>query len=309
MRIAVIGAGAIGGFVGGLLARGGHEVRLLARGPHLDALRRGGLQVRSKQLGDFAPTVSATDDPAELGANDLVVLSVKMYDFAPAAEAAKQALAPDGQALTLQNGLDAPDELAGVVGRERVLVGTIAGEFTILEPGIVGHLTPQHVATISPLDGGVTPRLDTLAETMKISGLNVSIVEDGMRALWQKACGLIPFATITAAAECNLGEFMGQPASRDLWEALLAEIIAVGNACGYDLHQPVAGWRAFAQRGIETSPAFTSSLARDLQAGRRTELEWLTGKIVRLSVEKSVPAPVHRALYGVLKIKEAQRSS
>jgi 2-dehydropantoate 2-reductase len=309
MRVAVIGAGAIGGFIGGLLARDGHDVRLLARGPHLQALQANGLQVRSKQLGDFAAPAAAVGDAGELGPSDLVIVAVKMYDFEDAARAAGQALAEHGLALTLQNGLDAPDELARVAGRERVLVGTIAGEFTILEPGVVGHLTPVHSVSVSPYDAESGLRAHEIAGAMKHAGLHVSVVDDGLRALWQKACGLIPFATITAAADCAVGDFMGLPASRDLWEALLAEITAVAAACGYDLHEAVAGWRAFAQRAIETSPAFTSSLARDLQAGRRTELEWLTGKIVRLSVQKSVPAPVHRALYGILKIKEAQRSS
>ncbi len=304
MRVAIVGAGAISGLVGGLLGRAGHELHLLARGANLDALKGNGLRVRSAQFGNFEVAAQATAEPAELGPNDLVVVAVKMYDFAAAAQSARQALASDGLAVTFQNGLDAPAELADVVGPDHVVTGTIAGEVTLQEPGIVAHLSPHHAITLSSYASPPTPRLDQVAAAMKEAGLNVAVVDDGMRALWQKACGLIPFATITAASGAALGEFMAEPASRDLWEALLGEITAVADSTGYDVRQAIAGWRNFALRGVETTPGFTSSLARDLQAGRRTELEWLTGKIVRLAAQKGVPAPAHRALYAILKLKE-----
>ncbi|MFI5267196.1 MAG: ketopantoate reductase family protein, partial [Chloroflexota bacterium] len=279
MRIAIIGAGGVGGFLGGLLARAGHEVGFLARGQHLKAIQQRGLELRSKQFGDFTVKPRATSEAAELGQNELVLVAVKMYDFAVAAQAAKAALAPDGRAVTIQNGLDAPSELAKIVSPHQVLAGTASIEAAILEPGVVGHLVPTHSVTVSELDGAPTSRLDQLAADLKAAGINASVVPDGMAALWQKACGLIPFATITAAADCTLGEFTSEPASREVAESLLDEAVAVAEACGYDMRKASAGWRGFFDRGAQTMPGFTSSLNRDFRAGKRTELDWLTGAI------------------------------
>jgi 2-dehydropantoate 2-reductase len=308
MRVAIVGAGAIGGFFGALLGRAGHDVALLARGQHLEAIRQHGLQLRSKQFGDFTVPVRGAADASELGSNDLVIVAVKMYDFAAAAQGAKAALAAEGVALTIQNGLDAPQELAKVVGRDRVLAGTISIEATLLEPGVAGHLAPHHTTTIAELEGGPTPRVEALVAAMQAAGITVSTAEDGMAALWQKASGLIPFATLTAAADCSLGEFMTDPTSKALWDDLLNEILAVSAACGYDMQRAVGGWRAFSERGVQATPDFTSSMARDLAAGRRTELEWLTGKIVRLAVEHGLPAPAHRALYAILRLRAGRES-
>jgi 2-dehydropantoate 2-reductase len=304
MRIAVIGAGGLGGFLGAVLARAGHDVGLLARGAHLEAIQAHGLELRSKQFGDFTVTPRAADDPAALGLHDLVIVAVKMYDFAAAAQAAAAVLAPDGCAMTIQNGLEAPGELAKVVGANRVVTGTVSIEAAILEPGVAGHLVSTHSITLSEHAGEPTPRLEQLAAELKAAGLRVSVVADGMAALWQKACGLIPFATITAAAECTLGEFSAEPASRDLAHALLDEAVAVAAAQGYDMAAASAGWRSFLEKGAQTMPDFTSSLNRDFRAGKPTELEWLTGAIVRLAAADGVPAPAHAALYAVLKLRK-----
>jgi 2-dehydropantoate 2-reductase len=307
MRIAIIGAGGVGGFLGGLLARAGHEVAFLARGQHLEAIRQRGLELRSRQFGDFTVKPKATSEPSELGENDLVLVAVKMYDFAVAAEAAKAAISPDGRALTIQNGLDAPRELAKLIPPSQVLAGTASIEAAILRPGVIGHLVPMHSVTVSELEGPPTPRLEQLAAELKAAGVHASVVPDGMAALWQKACGLIPFATLTAAAGCTLGELASEPASRDVAEALMDEAVAVADACGYDMRKASAGWRGFLQRGAETTPDFTSSLNRDFRAGKPTELEWLTGTMVRLACEKSVPVPTHQALYGILKLRAATK--
>jgi len=309
MRIAVIGAGGVGGFLGALLARGGHEVTFLARGEHLVAINARGLELRSKQFGDFTVRAPATDKPSELGQNALVLIAVKMYDFEEAARIAGQALAPDGLALTIQNGLDAPFELANVVGEERVLAGTASIEATILDPGVIGHLVPLHSVSVAELHGVPTARLERLVGELAAAGINAAVAQDARQALWDKACGLIPFATITAAANCTLGDFMGQPAARRVIDDLLDEAQAVSAATGVDTSRAVAGWRAFLEKGITQAPAFTSSMNRDLQAGRRIEVEWLTGKIVRLAEEHGVAAPVHRTLYGAIKMLEARRAA
>jgi 2-dehydropantoate 2-reductase len=307
MKIAIVGAGAVGGFLGALLARAGHDVTLLARGPHLAAIRATGLQVRSSQLGDFTVAVRATDQPTELGRNDLVVVGVKLYDFAAAAQATAVALAPDGVAVTIQNGLDAPFDLAAVVGQQQVLIGTAAIEATLQEPGVVGHLFPTHAVTLSELHGPPTGRVERLADELKAAGINVTVVPDGYQALWDKAARLIPFATLTTAAACGLGALMASPESVGLSARVFDEVTAVALATGHDVSAVVQRIQAQAQTAAERAPRFTSSMNRDMLAGKPIELEWLTGKLIRLADEYSVPVPAHTLLYAVIKARLAER--
>jgi 2-dehydropantoate 2-reductase len=307
MKIAIVGAGAVGGFLGGLLARAGHDVSVLARGSHLVAIRASGLQVRSSQVGHITVPVLATDQPGELGSNELVIVGVKMYDFAAAAQTTEEVLAPDGVAVTIQNGLDAPYELAKVIGRERVVTGTASIEATLLEPGVIGHLLPVHALSLSEIEGPPTPRLERLADALKVAGVNVTVAPDGMRALWDKAVGLIPFATATTAGNCGIGALAGSPEAFRMFSQLLAEVTAVALATGHDLSAIMQRTQAQVQPLAQQAPRFTSSMNRDLNVGKRVELEWLTGKLVRLANEHGVPVPAHTLLYAVIKARLAER--
>jgi 2-dehydropantoate 2-reductase len=303
MKVAVIGAGGVGGFLGGLLGRAGHEVRFFARGAHLAAIRKSGLMLKSVEVGDFSVAATATDRPEELGQNDLVVVAVKLYDLAGVADVAAAALAPDGVVLPLQNGLDAPELLAGSVGRARTLVGTIAGEMAIAAPGIVAHTTPTHQLALAELAGPPTPRLDALAAAFREAGGNVRLGENGRQILWEKAAILIPFATLTSAADCTLGEIWGTPALKAVWDRLATEAVAVAAADGHDVAGAAARMVAMFETMVKRAPGFTASMNRDFRAGRRTELEWLTGALVRIGREKAAPAWAHEALYGVLQLR------
>jgi 2-dehydropantoate 2-reductase len=169
MRVAVIGTGGVGGFLGSLLLRAGHDVRFLARGQQLAAINEHGLLLQSKQFGEISSKPVATDDPRQLGPADLVVVAVKMYDFDAAARAAGTALAPTGVAITVQNGLDAPNELARVIGGQHVLTGTASIEAITVGPGRIAHLIPIHAMTLSELTTGPTPRLEKLASEMRVA--------------------------------------------------------------------------------------------------------------------------------------------
>jgi 2-dehydropantoate 2-reductase len=252
--------------------------------------------------------VRATDQAAELGSNELVVVGVKMYDFAEAAQAAAAALAPDGVAVTIQNGLDAPYELAAVVGDARVLIGTAAIEASLLEPGVVGHLFPTHAVTLSELHGQPTPRVERIAAELKIAGINVAVVPDGSQALWNKAARLIPFATVTTAVGCGVGALFASPESSDLSRQLYAEVTAVAQATGYDVSPIVEQLLARAEAGAKRAPHLTSSMNHDMQAGKPLELEWITGRLIRLANEHAVPIPAHTVLYAVIKARLAQRA-
>jgi 2-dehydropantoate 2-reductase len=301
MRVAVIGAGGIGGLYGGLLARAGHEVSFLARGEHLRAIQQRGLEVRSADFGTFVVQGKASDAAADLGQADLVLFAVKTFDLEPAAQQARQVLAPQGSLLTFQNGVDAPDRVAEVVGDERVLIGTTGLETTILEPGVIGHLSQGHYVFVAALDGPPTARVEGVVSTLRGAGINASAAEDGRRALWEKALVLIPLATTTSVCRVQVGPIRDLRETRQLLRDLLDEATKVAGAYGYDL--PSA--RDQAQAIFDTLPAtWKTSMSRDFERGNRTELEALTGALVRLADSRGVDVPASRTCYAILKLRQ-----
>ncbi|MBV8714206.1 MAG: 2-dehydropantoate 2-reductase [Chloroflexi bacterium] len=304
MRVGVIGAGGIGGLYGGLLARAGHDVRFLARGQHLAAMQAHGLRVESAQFGTFTVQARASDTREDLGPGeaDLVLFTVKTYDLEAAAPAARDLLAPDGSLVTFQNGVDAPDRLAELVGSERVLIGTTGLETTILEPGVIGHLSTTHYVFVGALHGPPTARVATVVEALRGAGINAAVAEDGRRALWEKAYVLLPMATITSVTQSPIGPIRDLPETRALIEALLDEVMAVASAYGYAL--PEARRRA-AEIIYNWAPDGKASMARDFERGNRTELEALTGTLVRMADAKNVVVPVSKTAYALLKLRSA----
>jgi 2-dehydropantoate 2-reductase len=303
MRIGVIGAGGTGGLYGGLLARAGHEVAFLARGAHLAAIKQRGLEVRSADFGTFVVQARASDDPRELGQSELVLMAVKTFDLDSGAHAALEMLAPDGHALTLQNGVDAPDRLAAVVGDNRVLIGTTALETTIVEAGVIGHLTPGHVINVASFIGPPSAVVEQVVQTLKNAGMNANVVADGHRALWEKAFLLIPMALLTSVCQSAIGPIRELPETRAFAALLLDDVARVSAACGYDLSHLARIGPAVLDRAPATMKA---SLARDFERGRRTELDALSGALVRLADLHAVEIPATRIAHGVLKLREQQ---
>jgi 2-dehydropantoate 2-reductase len=294
MRVVVLGAGGTGGLYGGLLARAGHDVCFLARGPHLAAIRARGLTIRSAQFGTFTLRAPATENPSQLGQADLVLMAVKTPDLAAASQAAKSLLAPGATLLTLQNGLEAPDEVAGIVGREPVLTGTTGLEATIAEPGVVAHLNQSHFLRVAELDGPPTPRVEQLVATLRNAGINASVATDGRRALWEKAAFLVPLAGMTAVCASNVGTILSLPETRALLDEVAQEVAEVARAHGYDVTKA-----SFDQM----PPTMKASMARDFERGKPTELEALTGAVVRMAEAKQVPVPANRTIYAILKLR------
>jgi 2-dehydropantoate 2-reductase len=301
MRMAVIGAGAVGGFYGGLLARAGHDVSFLARRDHLRAIQQRGLEIRSAEFGTFSVDGRASDNPADLGQAELVLFAVKTYDLDEAGRAAKQLLAPDGTVLTFQNGLDAPDLLAEVVGEEHVLIGTTGLETTILEPGVIGHLSKFHYVFVGALHGPPTATVNQVVEVLRDARINASAAPDGHGALWEKAAVLVPMATITSVCRAPIGAIRELPETYRLVEGLLGEVSEVAGAYGYDLSEARARARSIIDTWAYDGKA---SMARDFERGNRTELEAITGALVRLADAKRVDVPVSRMAYALLKLRQ-----
>jgi 2-dehydropantoate 2-reductase len=301
MRVAVVGAGGIGGVYGGMLAKAGHEVSFLARGAHLQAIQAHGLEVRSAQFGTFKVHGPASDAPADLGQSELVLFAVKTYDLDQAAQAAQQLLEPDGRLLTIQNGLDAPERIAAVVGQERVLIGTTIIEAAVLEPGVVAQLSATHAVSVGSFAGPPTDRVKSAVAVLADAGINAVVVQDGPRALWEKALGLVPMATITSVCRAPVGPIRDLPETRRMFRELLEEVSAVAQAYGFDLGEARERmWATLEQ----FRPEGKASMARDFERGNRTELEALTGALVRLAEARGVDVPVARTAYAILKLRQ-----
>ncbi len=298
MEIAVMGAGGVGGYFGGLLARSGHNVTFIARGAHLDAMRRNGLRVTSTNDGDFTVPGNATDKPSEVGAQELVLFVVKMYHNDDAIHAIAPMVGPDTIVLTLQNGIDNGDRLADVYGPERVMIGSAYLEGRISEPGFVTQGGPG-AASFGERTPGITERGERLLEVFRGANWRVELLENMTGMLWKKFAYLSGSAGVCAASGCTYGELRTVPATRAAIEAAIAEALAVGEASGAPLEPDSLEW---SMNALDNFPATgMASLAKDFAENRPVELEGLTGTVIRMGQQYGVPTPVNNALYAVLK--------
>ncbi len=299
MRIAVMGTGGVGGYFGGLLARAGHEVTFIARGAHLEAIRRQGLAVKSAEKGDFHVQAPATDDPAAVGSVDLVLFCVKSYDTETAGRAIRPLVGPETLVLPLLNGLDTQDILATLLPRECVLGGIARIESTIAAPGVIEQRSPASRVDVGELEGPPTPRLERLVETLRQAGWNVHAVDNLRLALWQKFAALSCQAGVMTLADVTWGELASRP---ELFEVLVQaerEAVAVARADGYDLGDDYV---EKANTGAVLRPDMTTSMQRDRAQGRRIEIDALNGATVRLGRRYGVPTPVNQTIYATLKV-------
>ncbi|MEW1952113.1 2-dehydropantoate 2-reductase [Terrabacter sp. NPDC080008] len=301
MRIAVLGAGGIGGYFGGRLAASGHDVTFLARGAHLEAIREHGLVVTSV-AGDFTVRAAqATDDLAAIGVVDAVLLAVKTWQLAPVLEKLPALLALHTAVITVQNGVEAPDRTAATVGRSAVLPG-IAKIFAHIEaPGRVAHVGGPASLVFdewAPAPGAPSERVARLREAVTASGVASPAPDDIWAELWSKMLFVVPFGSLGAALDAAIGQLRSKPSSRTLLQDAMREVEALARARGIRLPaRVVEGTMAF----VDDQPAdSTTSLQRDLLEGRPSELDAWTGAVVRLAGESGVDVPLHRLLLEVL---------
>jgi 2-dehydropantoate 2-reductase len=308
MRVVIMGSGAVGGFYGALLAHQGHDVTFVARGARLAAMRERGLEIQRPDGTVRLRPVQAVATPAEAGAGiDLILFTVKGYDTEAAIEALRPAVGPSTTVLTLQNGVDSPDQLAAAFGAERVLAGTTTVNAAVPEPGVVVDRGAALRTTLAELSGEVTPRLEAVAAALRGVGGEVIVSDDAQRALWLKFMILAPHATITSACGEPIGAIRALPEGAALYRQLIGETAAVGRAAGVALPADVV--ETTVDFIMNLPPAARSSLAIDFDRRGRVELEQLTGAIVRRSHALGVPTPGFSALYAVLKVRAAAMSS
>lgn len=300
-----MGSGGVGAYFGGRLAQAGHDVTLVARGAHLAAIRERGLRVHSTE-GDFEiPKAKATDDPSTIGVVDVALLAVKTWQVAEAAPLLAPLLGPASAVLTLQNGVEAPDEVASVCGRERVLAGVCRLMSYVAEPGVIRHAGVRPKVEFGEWAGGTSARAEALQAALDgCAGVAAAVSKDIRVALWEKFLFIAPFSAVGAAARKPAGAWRQVKETRALLAAAMNEIVDLARARGVSLApEAVDRTLSFADKLPEDA---TASMQRDLLEGRPSELEAQTGAIVRLGREAGVPTPANAFLYAVLLPSERQ---
>ncbi|MBC8281199.1 MAG: 2-dehydropantoate 2-reductase [Chloroflexi bacterium] len=298
MKVAVIGAGGVGGYFGGLLARAGHEVTFIARGAHLQAIKENGLRVESQLDGTFTVPSAATDNPSEVGGQDLVIFAVKMYHNSDAVEALAPLIGPETVVLTLQNGIDNGEVLAEVVGDDHVMIGSAYMEGRITEPGVVTQAGPG-IAAFGEMNVGISRRGENLLQRFQEAGWRVNLHENMPGMLWKKFAYIAGSAAVCAAANCVYEEMRTKPETRQLIRNAIEEVLAVGKARGAPIMADSLAW---AMDSLDRFPGQgRASMAKDFTDQRPVELEGLTGTVVRMARELDVPTPTNDFLYAILK--------
>ena len=300
MRITIIGSGGVGGYFGAKLAKNGCEVGFVARGAHLAAIQQNGLRVES-QLGDIdLPKVRASEDPAAFSTTDYVFVCVKLWDTEAALRALSKGIAPQTTLLSFQNGVQ-KDELLRKIAGEKAVMGAVAYIGAgIARPGIIRHTGTMAKLTFGEFDGTRSPRAVALLDACTRAGIDAEISPDIRRAIWEKFVFIVGLSALTSTTRKPIGPVRSDPRSRALLLEVMKETVAVGRAHCVNLPEDFAEKRmAF----VDTLPAeMTSSMHHDLEAGKRLEVDWLSGAVVELGKAVGVHTPVNRALSAILSI-------
>ena len=298
LKVAVVGAGGVGGYFGGLLARAEHDVTFIARGAHLKAKQENGLRVESQLDGTFTVPGKATDNTVEAGEQDLVLFTVKMYHNSDAVNSLTPLIGPETVVLTLQNGIDNGEILAEAVGDDHVMIGSAYMEGRVSEPGVVTQGGPG-IAAFGEMNVGISRRGENLLQRFQEAGWRVNLHENMPGMLWKKFAYIAGSAAVCAAANCVYEEMRTKPETRALIQNAVEEVLAVGRAKGAPMMSDSLAW---AMDSLDRFPGQgRASMAKDFTDQRPVELEGLTGTVVRMASELGVPTPTNDFLYAILK--------
>ena len=299
MKIAVMGAGAIGGYFGGRLAKAGFDVSFIARGAHLDVIRKNGLKVLSP-LGDFTiHPATVTDDPAEVGPVDVILFMVKNYDTLRAAEQIRPLVGPDTAIIPFQNGVEARAMLSNVLGARHVLGGVAFIPASIQEPGVIKHNAELAKLVFGEFDKQITPRAVAFLDALEKAGVTGEIPADISMVLWSKLMFLTSMSAINCITRQPVGLVQSDGETIALYMDAMREVAAVAATHGVSLgEEAIANNMALAK---SFPPNNKTSMFQDLEAGRRLEIDYLSGAVVRLGREKGIETPIHRTAWVAIK--------
>ena len=300
MNIVVMGTGGVGGYFGARLAAAGANVNFIARGEHLAAMRKDGLQVLSGN-GDLSiKPVNATDDIASVGHADLVMIAVKLWSTEETVRAVAPLMGPSSAVVSWQNGVVAEDMLIKHYGQQRVIGGVSNIAALIERPGAIRHNGTMARLIFAELDGKTSPRIDAFAALCKQANIDHVVSDDITRAIWQKFIFLASFSGMTCATRSAIGPIREDVDTRALLKAALAEVVAIGRAKGVAL--PADQVEQSLTWADNLPATMVASMLGDLNRGNRLELPWLSGTVVKLGKELGIAMPVHQFFYSVLKL-------
>ena len=299
MKIAVIGAGGVGGAFGAALAKAGADVTFVARGAHLAAMKANGLKIEGGRGETHIFPAQATDTAESIGPVDFVLFCVKLWDVESAGEAIKPLIGTHTAVIPLQNGIDSYERLIPILGAEHVMCGVAQISATIAAPGVV-HQTGTFMRLVfGEVAGGLSARGDAFLAMCKAAGFDATHSGNILTDLWLKYILLATNSAMTAATRLPFGKLRGDADLMATFEAAFAEVYAVGKAKGIALPDNTVANMVKATQGFPDT--MMASMAHDLIRGGRIELPWLSGKVVAMGRELGVSTPVHNVLHAILK--------
>ncbi|MEE9598477.1 MAG: 2-dehydropantoate 2-reductase [Acidiferrobacterales bacterium] len=305
MKLAIMGSGGVGGYFGGRLAAKGYDVSFIARGRHLDAIRRDGLKIESANGDVHIYPAKATDTPSDIGPVDYVFFTTKLWDTDLGGEAIRPLINADSAVISLQNGVDAEERLTMILGREHVMGGLAQIASVIAAPGVIHHTGTMARIVLGELDGSRTARAESLLAALHDAGIDAQIIDDIVTAIWQKFVFLVALSGVTSVTQHALGPLREDPDTRALLATIMKETVAVARAKGIGIDPAYVNDRLVF---FDTLPAdMTSSMHQDLQRGNRLELDWLSGAVVRMGKELGIDTPANAFIYVALKLSANEK--
>ncbi len=294
-----MGTGGVGGYFGARLAAAGETVAFVARGAHLEAMRRSGLRV-SSGLGEVhLDPVRASDDAAEIGPVEVVLFAVKLWDTEAAGRACKPLIGDTTAVISLQNGVEGEAVLSRLLGARHVLGGVAQIAAVIAEPGVIRHAGSMARIIFGEAGGAPSERARAFLEAARGAGIEATLSHDIEKAIWNKFILLAPLAGVTSVTRLSIGAVLADPDTRQLFRDAVAEAAAVGRARGVRRDDDAVDRTLEAAQGLPHE--MRTSMQQDLARGGRLEVPWLSGAIARFGAEAGVETPVNRTLHAALK--------
>lgn len=295
-----MGSGGLGGYFGALLARGGAEVDLVARGEHLEAMRRGGLRIDDASDPFVLEHPRATSDPGDIGPVDLVMVCVKLWDTEDALREMRPLVGPKTTIVSFQNGVLKDSYLRRAFGDARVIGGVAYVATTVSEPGVIRRTGPLQRLIFGEFDGARSLRVEAFHSAARAGGINAEVSSDINRDIWEKFVFLVGLSATTTTMRVPIGNIRENPQSRAFLLDVMREVVAVGRAHGVPLPEDYAEQRLDFADGV--SADMTSSMHHDLERGNRLEVRWLSGGVVELGAQVGVETPLNRAVADILAV-------
>ncbi|KAA1297134.1 MAG: 2-dehydropantoate 2-reductase [SAR202 cluster bacterium] len=302
LKVAVVGAGGTGAYYGGALAKAGHDVTFIARGSHLDAINKSGLQLNTVLLGDFHLDSPATDDMSSIGPVDLVIFAVKSWGTETAIADMAGLVGNNTLIISTQNGIDSERLLSDAFGKEHVLGCTATVSSMITSPGVVTQAGGPGSLVVGALTEGQSARVNDLATQCVAAGIAAETHENIELAIWEKFTFICALSGMTALTRKPIGEIFAQESTTQMYLQVLSEVAEVGRASGIPLPQSIAADLLATTQARE--PFIIGSMGHDLIANNPIEISLLNARVVELGTKHNIKTPANFAIEAALRPHE-----